>query len=96
MRLPTFTPSATAQAVGMGVGVATALYGTYRFGFCYPLFFVGWIAAWVRWELAAGARIAAATAHRGDAAILAYAFFSGVAFPWLGCALTALAALARP
>jgi hypothetical protein len=96
MRLPQLTASAKAQAWGMAVGFALALLATYRLGFGLAPFFLGWLGAWIGWELTLGLRIAAANAHRTDVSALAYALIAGFAFPWAGFALAALLNYLRP
>lgn len=88
-----FTPFAKAQAFGLAVGFALALFVSNRLSYGLGLFLIGTAAAWLGWEFLFGKT---APSARSDARALAYALATGFAFPWIGFALAALAALARP
>jgi hypothetical protein len=92
VKLPVLSPTAKAQLWGMAVGFALALYVTYRLGLGLPLFFVGWIGAWIGGEMLFGARLIG----RSDAKAIALALASGFAFPWFGLAVAALGEYLRP
>lgn len=88
-----FTPFAKAQAFGLALGLALALWATNALGFGLGLFAIGTGAAWLGWEFLFGKT---APSARSDIRALSYALLTGFAFPWIGFALAALAALARP
>ena len=88
-----FTPFAKAQAFGLAVGFALALWTANRLGYGLNVFLIGTAGAWLAWEFLFGK---SAPSARSDTRALAYALAAGFAFPWIGFALTALAALARP
>lgn len=93
MRLPAFPPFAQAQAFGLAVGFALALWLADRLNLGLGLFVVGTAGAWIGWEFLFGKT---APSARSDAPALVYALASGVLFPWIGFAFAALAAWARP
>ena len=92
-RRPIFTPFAKAQAFGLAVGFALALWTADKLNLGLGLFLIGTGAAWVGWEFLFGR---AAPSARSDTRALSYALATGFVFPWIGFALAALAALARP
>jgi hypothetical protein len=92
-RRPTLTPFAKAQAFGLALGFASALWNTSNLGFGLGLFAIGAAGAWIGWEFLFGK---SAPSARSDIRALTYAFLTGFIFPWIGFALAALAALARP
>lgn len=81
----TFTPFARAQALGLVIGLALALWATIMAGLGIRLLLVATAAAWLIWEFALGQR---APSDATSFTALAYAFAVGFAFPWLGFALT--------
>lgn len=93
MRLPKLNAFAKAQLWGMAVGFALALLATDKSGVGLPLYFLGWLGAWVAWEFVFGRH---APSERKDIPALSYGIASGFLLPWVGFALAALAALARP
>lgn len=92
-RRPIFTPFAKAQAFGLAVGFALALWAADRLSLSPRGFALAALAAWVAWEFLLGPR---APSARSDARALSYALLSGFAFPWVGLALVALIAAIRP
>lgn len=88
-----FTPFATAQAFGLALSFALALWAANRLGLGLGVFLIGTVGAWLGWEFLLGRR---APSHRRDAAALAYGLLSGAIFPWIGFGLAALAAWTRP
>jgi hypothetical protein len=88
-----FTAFAKAQAAGIALGFALALWATLQTGYGVRLFLVATAAAWLAWEFLLGPR---APSHQTDKRALAYAFGAGFAFPWIGFGLAALAAWAAP
>jgi len=93
MRLPKLNAFAKAQLWGMAVGFALALLATDKSGFGLPLFFFGWLGAWVTWEFFFAKN---APSERKDVSALSYGIVSGFVLPWVGFVLAALVALARP
>lgn len=88
-----FTPFAKAQAAGLALGFATALWATLATGVGVRIFLIAGAAAWLAWEFLLGP---GAPSHRSDARALLYASLSGFAFPWIGFGLATLAAYLRP
>ena len=88
-----FTPFAKAQAFGLALGGALALYAAHRAGLGLGLFAVATLAAWIGWEFLLGKR---APSARSDWRALAYGVLSGFAFPWIGFLFAALAEWMRP
>jgi hypothetical protein len=93
MRLPKLNAFAKAQLWGMAVGFALALLATDKLGLGLPLFFVGWLGAWVGWEYFFARH---APSERRDVQAMAYGIASGFILPWFGFALAAVFALLRP
>ncbi len=93
MNPPRFTAFAKAQAFGLALGFALALWATDKMGFGLSLFLIATAGAWLAWEFALGPR---APSHRGDVNALRYGLLTGFAFPWIGFALAALAAWMAP
>lgn len=93
MRLPQLNAFAKAQLWGMAVGFALALWTTDKLGLGLPLFFIGWLGAWVAYEYFLGRT---APSHRSDARAVMIGIGSGFIIPWFGLALAALTALLRP
>jgi len=91
LRLPQLTPVAKAQAWGMLVGFALALFATERMGLSYGIFLVGAAAAWVASERWLAPRLIG-----GDAKTLTLAVASGFAFPWVGWLMAFLLQQLRP
>jgi hypothetical protein len=92
MKLPQLSPTAKAQAWGMAVGGATALYAAHKLQLSYGLFLVGWAGAWLLGEWLFGKRLIG----QRDAGAIALGVASGLAFPWVGFALAALLPALRP
>jgi hypothetical protein len=76
----------------MIVGGATAFYAAYKLQLGYGLFFVGWAGAWALGE----ALLARRLIGKDDAGAIALGVATGLAFPWVGFALAALAQTLRP
>jgi hypothetical protein len=91
--LPKLNAFAKAQAWGMALGFALALLSVDKLGFGLPLFFVGWLAAWVGWEFFFAR---SAPSERKDMPAMVYGIVSGFILPWFGLALSALFATLRP
>ncbi len=92
MRLPHLSPTAKAQLWGMIVGGTTAFYAAYTLHVGYGLLLVGWAGAWALGEVLFGRRLIG----KQDAGAIALGVASGLAFPWLGFALSALMQALRP
>ena len=92
MRLPHLSSTAKAQLWGMCVGGASAFYAAHKLQLGYGSFLVGWAAAWALGEWLLGPRLIG----KDDAGAIALGVASGLAFPWLGFALAALANVLRP
>ncbi len=92
MRLPQLSPTARAQLWGLMVGGATAFYAVYKLQLGYGLFLVGWGGAWALGEVLFAKRLIG----KDDAGAIALGVATGLAFPWLGFALAALAQALRP
>jgi len=80
-----FTAFARAQALGLAIGLASALWATIAADVGIRLFLIATGAAWLLWEFTLGRT---APSGRDDAAALAYAAAIGFACPWIGFALT--------
>jgi hypothetical protein len=91
--LPKLNAFAKAQLWGMAVGFALALHVTNQLGFGLPLFFLGWLGAWVAWEFLFART---APSERKDGPAMVYGIASGFILPWFGLVLTAIFALLRP
>jgi hypothetical protein len=88
-----FTPFAKAQALGLALGFATALWATIATDVGVRIFLIASALAWFGWEFVLGPR---APSHSATPRALTYAALTGFAFPWVGFGLAALAAWARP
>jgi hypothetical protein len=88
-----FTAFAKAQAFGLIVGFALALWATLATGVGLRIFLMVTVLAWIGWEMRFGRH---APSKRTDMGALSYGLFSGFAFPWIGFVLAALAAWAMP
>lgn len=93
MKRQIFTPFARAQAAGMALGFATALWATLATGVGVRIFVIASALAWLGWEFMLGPR---APSHETSPRALLYAGAAGFAFPWIGFLLAALAAYLRP
>jgi hypothetical protein len=92
VKLPHLSPTAKGQLWGTAVGGATASYAAYKLQLGLGLFIVGWAGAWVVGEFLLAPRMI----NKDDARAIFIAVASGIAFPWLGFALAALAQTLRP
>lgn len=93
MKLPQLNAFAKAQAWGLALGFALALWTADKLGYGLGVFLIGTALAWVAWEFALGPR---APSHRKDAPAMAYGILSGFVLPWIGFGLAALAANFAP
>lgn len=91
--LPKLNAFAKAQLWGMALGFALALWSTDKLGLGLPLFFLGWLGAWVAWEFLFGRT---APSERKDMPAIIYGIVSGFILPWFGLALAAGFAYLRP
>ncbi len=93
MKWQVFSPFAKAQAAGIALGFASALWATLSSDAGVRIFLIAGAGAWLAWEFFLGPR---APSHAATPRALAYAALTGFAFPWIGFALAALAANLRP
>lgn len=93
MKKQIFTAFAKAQAAGLALGFASALWATLSTNVGVRIFLIATAGAWLAWEFTLGPR---APSHETSPRALSYAALTGFAFPWIGFALAALAAWAAP
>lgn len=92
MRAPVLNDAAKLQLLGVGLGLAGAMWTADKLGLGIVLMLVGAVVAWVAWEAAVGMRLAASL-KRGASVV---GFVSGFAFPWVGLGVAALLSALRP
>lgn len=92
MRLPHLSPTAKGQLWGMMAGGALAVLLVNRTDLSWPMFFIGWAAAWAAGEMLFGKRLIGVS----DAQSIALAVISGAAFPSIGVAFAWALQLLRP
>lgn len=93
MKRQIFTPFAKAQAAGIVLGFASALWVTLATDVGVRIFLIASALAWLSWEFILGPR---APTHSTTLRALGYAALTGFAFPWIGFLLAALAAYLAP
>jgi hypothetical protein len=89
MKFPQLNAFAKAQAWGLAVGFALALWTADKLSYSVGIFILGTAAAWIGWEFFLGPR---APSHRTDIPAMVYGITSGFVLPWAGFGLAALAA----
>lgn len=92
MRLPVLTAIAKAQLFGMAVGFALGLLACERLELSYPIFIIGFLAAWAASEPFLAKRLTG----RSDTAAIVIGVASGFSFPWIGVAAAWLLLAMRP
>lgn len=92
MRLPDLSAIAKAQLFGMAVGFALGLLACERLELSYPIFVIGFLAAWAASEPFLAKRLTG----RSDQRAIAIGVLSGFLFPWAGVAAAWLLLMMRP